>query len=83
MHAVAKEQIDAAPDVAVADSTRPRWRYKSEHRHMKYLSLLALLLTLTSCQNPIRSSPLPSLMDWCFFENDGLTRLRQGCAPTI
>jgi hypothetical protein len=33
---------------------------------MKCLSLLALLLTLTSCQNPSRPLPLDSLVDRYF-----------------
>ncbi len=45
----------------------------SEHRTMKRLSLLALLLTLTSCQNPSRPLPLDSLVDRYFVEDGGLT----------
>ena len=40
---------------------------------MKCLSLLALLLTLTSCQNPSRPLPLDSLVDCSFIEDGGLT----------
>ena len=40
---------------------------------MKCLSLLALLLTLTSCQNPSRPLPLDSLVDTSFIEDGGLT----------
>jgi ABC-type uncharacterized transport system substrate-binding protein len=40
---------------------------------MKCLSLLALLLTLTSCQNPSRPLPLDSLVDRYFIEDGGLT----------
>ena len=40
---------------------------------MKCLSLLALLLTLTSCQNPSRPLPLDSLVDRSFIEDGGLT----------
>jgi ABC-type uncharacterized transport system substrate-binding protein len=45
----------------------------SEHRTTKCLSLLALLLTLTSCQNPSRPLPLDSLVDCSFIEDGGLT----------
>jgi hypothetical protein len=40
---------------------------------MKCLSLLALLLTLTSCQNPSRPLPLDSLVDCYFIQDGGLT----------
>jgi putative tryptophan/tyrosine transport system substrate-binding protein len=40
---------------------------------MKRLSLLALLLTLASCQNPSRPLPLDSLVDRYFIEHGGLT----------
>ena len=40
---------------------------------MKCLSLLALLLTLTSCQNPSRPLPLDSLVDRYFIEDGGMT----------
>jgi putative tryptophan/tyrosine transport system substrate-binding protein len=40
---------------------------------MKCLSLLALLLTLTSCQNPSRPLPLDSLVGCYFIEDGGLT----------
>ena len=40
---------------------------------MKRLSLLALLLTLTSCQNPSRPLPLDSLVDCSLIEDGGLT----------
>jgi hypothetical protein len=45
----------------------------SEHRTMKCLSLLALLLTLTSCQNPSRPLPLDSLVHCYCIEDGGLT----------
>jgi len=45
----------------------------SEHRTMKCLRLLALLLTLTSCQNPGRPLPLDSLVDCYFIQDGGLT----------
>src|SRR5262245_24101920 len=40
---------------------------------MKCLSLHALVLTLTSCQNPSRLLPLDSLVDRSFIEDGGLT----------
>jgi putative tryptophan/tyrosine transport system substrate-binding protein len=40
---------------------------------MKCLSLRALLLTLTSCQNPSRPLPFDSLVDRYFIEDGGLT----------
>src|SRR5215831_5498282 len=40
---------------------------------MKCLSLLALLLALTSCQNPSRPLPLDSLVDRYFIADGGLT----------
>ena len=40
---------------------------------MKCLSLLALLLALTSCQNPSRPLPLDSLVDCYFIADGGLT----------
>jgi ABC transporter substrate binding protein len=40
---------------------------------MKCLSLLALLLTLASCQNPSRPLPLDSLVDRYLIEDGGLT----------
>ena len=40
---------------------------------MKCLSLLALLLALTSCQNPSRPLPLDSLVDPYFIADGGLT----------
>jgi hypothetical protein len=40
---------------------------------MKCLSLLALFLTLTSCQNPSRPLPLDSLVDCYCIEEGGLT----------
>jgi hypothetical protein len=40
---------------------------------MKCLSLLVLLVTLTSCQNPSRPLPLDSLVDRYFIEDGGLT----------
>jgi len=39
---------------------------------MKCLSLLALLLTLTSCQNPSRPLPLGSLVDRSFIEDGNM-----------
>ena len=44
----------------------------SEHGNMRWLSLLALLLTLTSCQNPSRPLPLDSLLDRYFIDDGGL-----------
>jgi putative tryptophan/tyrosine transport system substrate-binding protein len=40
---------------------------------MKCLSLIALLLTVTSCQNPSRPLPLDALVDRYFIEDGGLT----------
>ena len=39
---------------------------------MRWLSLLALLLALTSCQNPSRPLPLNSLLDRYFIDDSGL-----------